>query len=109
MEAVNFMYVHPPGYNAESAKATKIADETNQDQTHDPSTTSIYLLLILFCFFFSSISIAENKIILFSYFDFCLGRQNQFLVRIKQVEKRRNQGQKMFLDTPNLQKKSLKS
>ncbi|KAL5539618.1 hypothetical protein UlMin_042304 [Ulmus minor] len=41
MKAVSFMYVRPPGYNAESAKAAEIADETNQDQTHDPSTTSM--------------------------------------------------------------------
>ncbi|KAL5557038.1 hypothetical protein UlMin_039274 [Ulmus minor] len=41
MKAISFMYVRPPGYNAESAKAAEIADETNQDQTHDPSTTSM--------------------------------------------------------------------
>lgn len=27
MKAVSFMYVRPPGYNAESAKAAEIADE----------------------------------------------------------------------------------
>lgn len=36
MKAVSFMYVRPPGYNPESAKAAEIADEAkNQGQGHD--------------------------------------------------------------------------
>ncbi|KAH7519125.1 hypothetical protein FEM48_Zijuj08G0000600 [Ziziphus jujuba var. spinosa] len=36
MKAVSFMYVRPPGYNAESAKAAEIADERKK---HHPSTS----------------------------------------------------------------------
>lgn len=35
MKAVSFMYVRPPGYNAESAKAAEISDERKQQE--DPS------------------------------------------------------------------------
>lgn len=46
MKAVSFMYVRPPGYNAESAKAAEIADDrkktdhnnTSEDQEDVPST-----------------------------------------------------------------------
>ena len=31
MKAVSFMYVRPPGYNAESAKAAEIEDEKKSD------------------------------------------------------------------------------
>lgn len=41
MKAVSFMYVRPPGYNAESAKAAEIADEKKRldhvDASQDPS------------------------------------------------------------------------
>ncbi|GFZ16301.1 zinc knuckle (CCHC-type) family protein [Actinidia rufa] len=41
MKAVSFMYVRPPGYNAESAKAAEVSDERKrEDQTNtqqDPS------------------------------------------------------------------------
>ncbi|XAR70746.1 hypothetical protein NMG60_11027721 [Bertholletia excelsa] len=39
MKAVSFMYVRPPGYNAESAKAAEIADERKQqgEPQQDPS------------------------------------------------------------------------
>lgn len=38
MKAVSFMYVRPPGYNAESAKAAEIADEMkNQEPSQDPT------------------------------------------------------------------------
>ncbi|XP_077234761.1 zinc knuckle (CCHC-type) family protein [Tasmannia lanceolata] len=37
MKAVSFMYVRPPGYNAESAKAAEIADERKK---MDPSSAS---------------------------------------------------------------------
>ncbi|XP_020101756.1 uncharacterized zinc finger CCHC domain-containing protein At4g19190 [Ananas comosus] len=44
MKAVSFMYVRPPGYNAESAKAAEIADEKKRsDQsnaTQDPAAPS---------------------------------------------------------------------
>ncbi|KAI5353575.1 hypothetical protein L3X38_006469 [Prunus dulcis] len=43
MKAVSFMYVRPPGYNAESAKAAEIADESvrehhNNTSFEDPQT-----------------------------------------------------------------------
>lgn len=44
MKAVSFMYVRPPGYNAESAKAAEIADEKKRldhvDASQDRSYTS---------------------------------------------------------------------
>ncbi|XP_020581972.1 uncharacterized zinc finger CCHC domain-containing protein At4g19190 isoform X1 [Phalaenopsis equestris] len=46
MKAVSFMYVRPPGYNAESAKAAEIADEkkrsdgNNAAQAPTPGTTN---------------------------------------------------------------------
>ncbi|KAF5477611.1 hypothetical protein F2P56_004231 [Juglans regia] len=36
MKAVSFMYVRPPGYNAESAKAAEIADESKKQELNDP-------------------------------------------------------------------------
>ncbi|GAB2272816.1 hypothetical protein Dimus_007636 [Dionaea muscipula] len=43
MQAVSFMYVRPPGYNAESAKAAEIADERKKlgqsDQIDGPSSS----------------------------------------------------------------------
>ncbi|KAL4592962.1 hypothetical protein LXL04_005971 [Taraxacum kok-saghyz] len=37
MKAVSFMYVRPPGYNPESAKAAEIAEENKtQEPSHDP-------------------------------------------------------------------------
>ena len=49
MKAVSFMYVRPPGYNAESAKAAEIADErkrvdhnnTSDDQSTDVPSTAM--------------------------------------------------------------------
>ncbi|KAJ7943996.1 CBF1-interacting co-repressor CIR, N-terminal domain containing protein [Quillaja saponaria] len=49
MQAVSFMYVRPPGYNAESAKAAEIADEKkneeqdylSQDQIADGSSSAM--------------------------------------------------------------------
>ncbi|XVF52147.1 hypothetical protein PTKIN_Ptkin04bG0241300 [Pterospermum kingtungense] len=49
MKAVSFMYVRPPGYNAESAKAAEIADErrrvepnnTAEDQSMDVPSTAM--------------------------------------------------------------------
>jgi CBF1 interacting corepressor len=41
MKAVSFMYVRPPGYNAESAKAAELADENKDNATsQDPTATS---------------------------------------------------------------------
>ena len=41
MKAVSFMYVRPPGYNAESAKAAEVADERKLDQNiADQDSTS---------------------------------------------------------------------
>lgn len=37
MKAVSFMYVRPPGYNAESAKAAEIADEKKRLDHNTPS------------------------------------------------------------------------
>ncbi|KAL4323691.1 hypothetical protein GQ457_11G020330 [Hibiscus cannabinus] len=37
MKAVSFMYVRPPGYNAESAKAAEIADERKSTEHNDIS------------------------------------------------------------------------
>ncbi|GAB4857982.1 hypothetical protein Ancab_015886 [Ancistrocladus abbreviatus] len=37
MQAVSFMYVRPPGYNAESAKAAEIADERNRLEQSNPA------------------------------------------------------------------------
>ncbi|KAJ9707705.1 hypothetical protein PVL29_002654 [Vitis rotundifolia] len=37
MKAVSFMYVRPPGYNAESAKAAEIADERRRLEQDSPS------------------------------------------------------------------------
>ena len=44
MKAVSFMYVRPPGYNAESAKAAEIADEGNtidHNNTSDDQSTDV--------------------------------------------------------------------
>jgi CBF1 interacting corepressor len=35
MKAVSFMYVRPPGYNAESAKAAEIEDEKKKSDQGD--------------------------------------------------------------------------
>ncbi|XP_078173620.1 zinc knuckle (CCHC-type) family protein [Carex rostrata] len=41
MKAVSFMYVRPPGYNAESAKAAEISDENKSNATsQDPTAAS---------------------------------------------------------------------
>lgn len=37
MQAVSFMYVRPPGYNAESAKAAEIAEEDKKTVQNNPS------------------------------------------------------------------------
>lgn len=42
MKAVSFMYVRPPGYNAESAKAAEMADENKKEHGENdmlPSTS----------------------------------------------------------------------
>lgn len=41
MKAVSFMYVRPPGYNAESAKAAEVADERKKlDQNNATQETT---------------------------------------------------------------------
>ena len=37
MKAVSFMYVRPPGYNAESAKAAEIAAESKMEEQNNPN------------------------------------------------------------------------
>lgn len=62
MKAVSFMYVKPPGYNAESAKAAEIADEKKkkyddknlQEQSVDGTTSSMYSRFYLLCLFYTS-------------------------------------------------------
>lgn len=41
MKAVSFMYVRPPGYNAESAKAAEIADEVKTKGQSNPSSDGV--------------------------------------------------------------------
>jgi len=52
------MYVHPPGYNAESAKAAEMNDEKKRedmdmgpqhDNARDAPSSSMYLLRRLLC------------------------------------------------------------
>jgi hypothetical protein len=44
MKAVSFMYVRPPGYNAESAKAAEIADASQPPAAAaSSSSNSMYL------------------------------------------------------------------
>lgn len=54
MKAVSFMYVRPPGYNAESAKAAEIADESKKQELNDPladgESTAMYHLHLCFVF-----------------------------------------------------------
>lgn len=52
MKAVSFMYIRPPGYNAESAKAAEIADERKKQELNEPladgeSAAMYYLHLCL--------------------------------------------------------------
>lgn len=55
MQAVSFMYVRPPGYNAESAKAAEMNDEKKREdmdkgpQHDDGPSSSVYLLRRLLC------------------------------------------------------------
>lgn len=46
MQAVSFMYVRPPGYNAESAKAAEIADERKKLGENDPTTVASSSLVL---------------------------------------------------------------
>lgn len=42
MQAVSFLYVKPPGYNAESAKAAEVADEKRKlEQSLEESSSSM--------------------------------------------------------------------
>ena len=57
MQAVSFMYVRPPGYNAESAKAAELADERKKEELSSPNadgpSSSMYLLFIHSAYIFS--------------------------------------------------------
>lgn len=62
MQAVSFMYVRPPGFNAESAKAAEMDDQrkkeemVNQQSNADGLSSSLYLHPTLcLVLFFSSI------------------------------------------------------
>lgn len=37
MKAVSFMYIRPPGYDPESAKAAEIAENTKKQEADNPS------------------------------------------------------------------------
>lgn len=49
MKAVSFMYVRPPGYNAESAQAADLADESKkqgqESTSHVPSENGASMLM----------------------------------------------------------------
>jgi len=58
IQAISFMYVHPLGYNAESAKAAEMNDEKKRedmdmgpqhDNARDAPSSSMYLLRRLLC------------------------------------------------------------
>lgn len=103
MKAVSFMYVRPPGYNAESAKAAEIADEK---KSQHPLTDDIipmypfhFLSLYLYCFptqFYNHL----HYVSLVAHHNLC--------PKILLVMKRRNQGQKMFLGVLYQPKKNSK-
>uniref|UniRef100_A0A2P2KNK1 Uncharacterized protein MANES_17G000100 n=1 Tax=Rhizophora mucronata TaxID=61149 RepID=A0A2P2KNK1_RHIMU len=61
MQAVSFMYVRPPGYSAESAKAAEIADEKKRQELDNPpaqnSTTPMYIYLFCCCHYYYSFEI----------------------------------------------------
>lgn len=52
MQAVSFMYVRPPGYNAESAKAAELEDERKIEE--QPATADMYciIMIIVYTFWF---------------------------------------------------------
>ncbi len=62
MKAVSFMYVRPPGYDAESAKAADIADEKKREEQNNPSqdpladgaSTALYHLHLCLAFVHNS-------------------------------------------------------
>lgn len=43
MKAVSFMYVKPPGYNPESAKAAEMVDEKKQDDVNKLQEQSLHV------------------------------------------------------------------
>lgn len=58
MQAVSFMYVRPPGYNAESAKAAEMNDQNKREEmtsetNADAPSSSLYahlsLCIVFFC------------------------------------------------------------
>lgn len=42
MQAVSFMYVRPPGYNPESAKAAEIEEERKKEGQDNPPADAMY-------------------------------------------------------------------
>jgi hypothetical protein len=100
MKAVSFMYVRPPGYNAESAKAAEIADASQPPAAAaSSSSNSMYLhfssLLVTLTIFSTSFHYTPC---------FFAGIPNQSLVMT-----RRNQGLKMLLAVLYPPKKIFKS
>ena len=100
MKAVSFMYVRPPGYNAESAKAAEIADASQPPAAAaSSSSNSMYLF---FSSLLATLTIFSTS---FRYTPcFFAGIPNQWLVIT-----RRNQGLKMLLAVLYPPKKSFKS
>lgn len=49
MQAVSFMYVRPPGYNAESAKAAELEEGRKKqgDSSQEPASNPMYSVVIL--------------------------------------------------------------
>lgn len=49
MQAVSFMYVRPPGYNAESAKAAELEEGRKKqgDSSQEPASNPMYSVIIL--------------------------------------------------------------
>lgn len=44
LKAVSFMYIRPPGYNAESAKAAEVAEEKKtQEPSQDPHSQEAHM------------------------------------------------------------------
>lgn len=110
MQAVSFMYVRPPGYNAESAKAAEIEDEKRRkgqvSTSQDSPAPAMYCCCYYYCLW-----ILAFVIIAFAFvsehnglFVCLLGIQNLCLW----LKKRKNLGQKMFLDILYRLKKNLK-
>lgn len=60
MKAVSFMYVRPPGYNAESAKAAEVADESKMQEENDPTQNPTTMFVYPVEFLLLSTYVSEN-------------------------------------------------